>query len=99
MRPILAVLFIVTPSFAQTSPASQHAAPAKSSAQKKQPATVVARIWRGRAQTSRADQYAKYLYHAGLMKTRGVAGNISAEMLRRTHCDVTEFVVRSALSS
>jgi heme-degrading monooxygenase HmoA len=95
MRHFLAVLFIATSALAQTAPASQHAATAKSSAQKKQPATIVARVWRGRVQTSRADEYARYLYDAGLMKIRGVAGNISAEMLRRTDGDMTEFVVIS----
>ena len=57
--------------------------------------TLVARIWRGRVPTSRADEYAKYLYEAGLLKIRGVAGNLGAEMLRRTDGDVTEFVVIS----
>ena len=59
------------------------------------PSTIVARIWRGRVPTSRAGEYAKYLYDNGPVKIRGVAGNLGAEMLRRTDGDVTEFIVIS----
>jgi heme-degrading monooxygenase HmoA len=58
-------------------------------------ATVVARIWRGRVKTSRADEYAAYLYENGPVKIRKIARNLGAEMLRRPEGDTTEFIVIS----
>lgn len=63
--------------------------------QQKKPSTIVARMWRGRVPTARADEYAKYLYDNGPVVIRKIAGNLGAEMLRRTDGDVTEFVVIS----
>jgi heme-degrading monooxygenase HmoA len=57
--------------------------------------TVVARIWRGRVRTSRADEYAQYLYDNGPVKIRAIPGNLGAEMLRRPEGDTTEFIVIS----
>jgi heme-degrading monooxygenase HmoA len=79
-------------------PFAEYAAALKemySQPQQKKPSTIVARVWRGRVPTSRADEYAKYLYDNGPVKIRAVAGNLGAEMLRRTDGDVTEFVVIS----
>jgi heme-degrading monooxygenase HmoA len=56
---------------------------------------IVARMWRGRVPTSRADEYEKYLYDSGVLKIRTIAGNLGAEMLRRADGDVTEFIVIS----
>ena len=56
---------------------------------------MIARIWRGRVSTSRAEEYTKYLYDNGIVKIRAITGNLGAEMLKRTDGDVTEFVVIS----
>ena len=56
---------------------------------------MIARIWRGRVPTSRAEEYTKYLYDNGIVKIRAITGNLGAEMLKRTDGDVTEFVVIS----
>jgi heme-degrading monooxygenase HmoA len=64
-------------------------------AQPAKPQTIVARMWRGRVPTARADEYAKYLFDSGLVKIRQIPGNLGAEMLRRADGDVTEFVVIS----
>lgn len=34
---------------------------------------VVARVWRGRVPTTRAEEYSKYLYDNGIVKIRGIA--------------------------
>jgi heme-degrading monooxygenase HmoA len=64
-------------------------------AQPKKATTLVARVWRGRVPTSRADEYAKYLYDNGPVKIRAIPGNLGAEMLRSENGDVTEFMVIS----
>ena len=56
---------------------------------------VIARMWRGRVPTSRAEEYSKYLYDNGVVKIRGIAANLGVQMLRRAEGDVTEFVVIS----
>jgi heme-degrading monooxygenase HmoA len=56
---------------------------------------MIARIWRGRVPTARAEEYTKYLYDNGIVKIRAITGNLGAEMLKRTDGDVTEFVVIS----
>jgi heme-degrading monooxygenase HmoA len=63
-------------------------------AKPKAPAAI-ARVWRGRVLTSRADEYAKYLYDEGVRKIRGMVGNLGAQMFRRADGDITEFVVIS----
>jgi heme-degrading monooxygenase HmoA len=56
---------------------------------------VIARLWRGRVPTSRAEEYAKYLYESGILKIRAIPANLGAQMFRRTEGDVTEFMVIS----
>ncbi|MEA2337137.1 MAG: hypothetical protein QOE82_1144 [Thermoanaerobaculia bacterium] len=56
---------------------------------------VIARVWRGRVQTTRADEYARYLYDEGIRKIRAIEGNLGAQMLKRTDGETTEFVVVS----
>jgi heme-degrading monooxygenase HmoA len=63
--------------------------------QPKKATTVVARVWRGRVPTSRADEYAQYLYDNGPAKIRMMPGNLGAEMLRSENGEVTEFMVIS----
>ncbi len=58
-------------------------------------ATIIARVWRGRVPTSRADEYTKYLYDNGVMKIRGISSNLGAQMFKRADGDVTEFMVIS----
>jgi heme-degrading monooxygenase HmoA len=63
--------------------------------QEKKSTTIVARVWRGRVLTSRADEYAKYLYNNGPVKIRTIPGNLGVEMLRRADGQATEFIVIS----
>jgi heme-degrading monooxygenase HmoA len=56
---------------------------------------VIARVWRGRVSNARAEEYSKYLYDNGIVKIRGIAGNLGAQMLRRAEGDTTEFMVIS----
>jgi heme-degrading monooxygenase HmoA len=64
-------------------------------AQERKSTTIVARVWRGRVPTSRADEYARYLYDNGPAKIRTIPGNLGAEILRRADGEVTEFMVIS----
>lgn len=59
------------------------------------PAAKVARVWQGKVPKGKADEYAKYLYEAGVSKFGGVKGNLGVQVLRRNLPDVTEFVVIS----
>jgi heme-degrading monooxygenase HmoA len=74
---------------------SGDAQPGNTSSTPKPAQPVIARLWRGRVPTSRADEYAKYLYDSGLLKIRAVRGNLGAQMFRRAEGDVTEFMVIS----
>jgi heme-degrading monooxygenase HmoA len=57
---------------------------------------AVARVWRGRVKTSRADEYQKYLDAQGIMKMRAIKGNLGTQMFRRALADkTTEFTVIS----
>lgn len=56
---------------------------------------VIARVWRGRVPAARAEEYSTYLYDNGIVKIRGIAGNLGVQMLRRAEGDTTEFVVIS----
>lgn len=56
---------------------------------------VIARVWRGRVRSARADEYTKYLYDNGIVKLRATPQNLGAQMLKRTDGDTTEFVVIS----
>lgn len=57
---------------------------------------AVARMWRGRVPSNRADEYAKYLDTEGVQKLRAIKDNMGAQMFRRDLGDKsTEFVVIS----
>ena len=56
---------------------------------------VVARMWHGRVLTSKADEYYAYLKEAGIDKIEAIAGNLGAQVLRRTDGQTTEFTVIS----
>jgi heme-degrading monooxygenase HmoA len=56
---------------------------------------VVARMWHGRVLSSKADEYYAYLKEAGIDKIEAIAGNLGAQVLRRTDGKTTEFTVIS----
>jgi heme-degrading monooxygenase HmoA len=90
MNILLVLLLLASPVSAQTKAAGTASRPVAKIA-----THMVARMWRGRVPTSRADEYEKYLYDSGVLKIRTIAGNLGAEMLRRQDGDVTEFIVIS----
>jgi heme-degrading monooxygenase HmoA len=59
------------------------------------PAALIARIWRGRTALSRADEYTRYLYEAGITKIAAIPGNRGVQMLRRIGEAFAEFEVHS----
>jgi heme-degrading monooxygenase HmoA len=94
MNILLVLLLLAFPASTLTTPRADGATAARPVPSK--PAVhIVARMWRGRVATSRADEYEKYLYDNGVMKIRSIAGNLGAEILRRSDGDVTEFIVIS----
>jgi hypothetical protein len=54
---------------------------------------TIARIWRGRVRRDRADEYAKYLYEAGIRPLEAKA--LGVEQLREDREKETEFVTVS----
>jgi heme-degrading monooxygenase HmoA len=66
------------------------------------PSTVstkpVARIWKGRTLTSKADEYQRYL-DTGITKVRSTPDNRGVSVLRRSEGDQTEFLVLSVWES
>ena len=88
---VLSVIAVV--SFA----AQQSLGPAKSirMTSTSQPRKVIARMWHGRTLTSRADEYYAYLKEAGIDKIEAIAGNLGAQVFRRTDGKATEFTVIS----
>lgn len=61
-------------------------------------AKPVARIWKGRTLTSKADEYQRYL-DSGITKLRSTPGNLGISVLRRSEGDRTEFLVLSVWES
>lgn len=61
--------------------------------------STIARIWRGRTLTARADEYERYLNDSGISKIRATAGNRGVTVLRRADGDKTEFLVMSLWDS
>lgn len=55
----------------------------------------VARIWHGRVPAAKADEYARYLYAAGITHMRARPSNLGVQVFRRTMNDVTDFTVIS----
>jgi hypothetical protein len=54
---------------------------------------TIARIWRGRVKTARADEYAEYLYEVGIRPLEEKA--LGVEMLREDGPEESEFVTIS----
>ncbi|MGE5279079.1 MAG: antibiotic biosynthesis monooxygenase family protein [Acidobacteriota bacterium] len=59
----------------------------------------VARIWRGRTLTSKADEYQAYLFASGISRVRQTPGNLGVTVLRRADGKETEFLVISIWES
>ncbi len=59
----------------------------------------VARIWRGRTLTSKADEYEAYLFASGISRVRQTPGNLGVTVLRRADGKETEFLVISIWES
>lgn len=53
---------------------------------------MIARIWHGRTNTAKADEYLVFLRSRALPDYRGTPGNLAAYILRRTEGDVTHFM-------
>ena len=68
---------------------------AESSEAMPQPKKVIARIWHGRVQAAKADEYYVYLKDAGINKIEAIEGNLGAQVLRRNDGNTTEFTVIS----
>ena len=60
---------------------------------------MIARIWRGFTDASKADEYLDYLRLTGLKDYRETAGNRGVLALRRVHGDRCEFVLISLWDS
>jgi heme-degrading monooxygenase HmoA len=59
----------------------------------------IARIWRGRTLSAKADEYEKYLFASGISKVRATPGNRGVTVLRREDGGQTEFLVISIWDS
>jgi hypothetical protein len=62
-------------------------------AAKQNPTPTIARIWRGRTVTAKADEYAEYLYENGIRPLEEKA--LAVQLLREDRADETEFVTIS----
>src|ERR1017187_9365376 len=56
---------------------------------------LIARIWHGRTPAAKADEYATYLFEAGIKNIAAVQGNRGAQMMRGDNGDESEFMVIS----
>ena len=63
------------------------------------PQPMIARIWRGRTLTAKADEYERYLNSSGIERIRATAGNLGVTVLRRADGEKTEFLVMSLWES
>lgn len=59
------------------------------------PQTLIARIWQGRTEAGRAEEYTGYLYEAGVRKIAAIPGNRGVQMLRAVKDGIAEFAVLS----
>lgn len=56
---------------------------------------LIARIWHGRTQAAKAEEYTRYLFEAGVAKIAAIPGNRGVQMLRMIGDDVAEFEIVS----
>jgi len=56
---------------------------------------LIARIWHGQTLASKAEDYTKYLYEAGVRKIAAIPGNRGVQMLRMVGDGVADFQVLS----
>ena len=59
------------------------------------PERLIARIWQGRTQASRAEEYTTYLYEAGIKKIAAIPGNRGVQMVRSVAGEFADFEVLS----
>ncbi|MBX7218903.1 MAG: antibiotic biosynthesis monooxygenase [Blastocatellia bacterium] len=76
---------------AQEKPATSAAKPAGQASATK----VIARVWHGSTLKTKADEYEKYLYEAGIKKILAIPGNLGVQSFRRDEGQTTEFTVIS----
>lgn len=60
---------------------------------------MICRIWHGRTQRARADEYERFLLERALPDYRATAGNLSASLMRRDEGDITHFVTETLWES
>lgn len=56
---------------------------------------MIARIWRGVTEASKAEEYLEYLMETGVKDYRAVTGNQGVQVLHRTYDGKTEFLILS----
>jgi heme-degrading monooxygenase HmoA len=59
----------------------------------------IARIWQGRTNNARADDYERYLYKAGIKIIAETEGNLGVQMMRHSKNGITEFITISYWAS
>jgi quinol monooxygenase YgiN len=57
--------------------------------------SLIGRIWRGRTEAARADEYQAYLYPEGVLTIEAKPGCVGVQMFRRIKGDIAEFTVIS----
>lgn len=55
----------------------------------------VARIWQGRVEDAKADEYEKYLFENGIEIFAAIKGNLGVQMMRFSRDGITEFITIS----
>jgi heme-degrading monooxygenase HmoA len=56
---------------------------------------LIARIWQGRTQASKAEEYTAYLYEARIRKIAAIPGNRDVQMVRSVSGEFADFEVLS----
>jgi heme-degrading monooxygenase HmoA len=56
---------------------------------------LIARVWQGRTQAARAEEYTSYLYEAGIKKIAAIPGNRGVQMVRSISGEFADFEVLS----
>jgi heme-degrading monooxygenase HmoA len=59
------------------------------------PERLIARIWQGRTEAARAEEYTTYLYEAGIRKIAAIPGNRGVQMVRSVAGEFADFEVLS----
>jgi heme-degrading monooxygenase HmoA len=59
----------------------------------------IARIWQGRTTNTRADDYERYLYEAGIKKIAETEGSLGVQVMCHSKNGITEFITISYWTS